>query len=151
MGGKIIMSSVMCKMNYFSVMNIMFLYIAIFSLIGCDSFYVLRGRVYEEEKSNNRIFNVMEQDTQIVLQKVLLSIYVLQEENKWENAWLDHSLYSDSTGNFSLFSVISPTGRTFAALVASKPGYLSDTVYFKYSAGDTVNILLRLKKLTNRQ
>jgi len=100
-------------------------------LLGCDSFYVLRGRVSEGEISCGKVVNANElrADSGIVVPKALVSIYIFQENRSWDNAWLARSLYSDSAENFSKLNVISPTGRIFAALVISKLGYKTDTIY----------------------
>ena len=54
--------------------------------------------------------------------------------------------FSDSVGYFDLSEIIGP-GNGFAGIVASKEGYLNDTLFFNYSGyGSVVNIIVNLKK-----
>lgn len=57
----------------------------------------------------------------------------------------EREFVTDAHGMVSHSEMVSPAGNRTGALIVMKSGYALDTVYFPFAAGDTINILLRMR------
>ena len=57
----------------------------------------------------------------------------------------ERDLVTDMRGTITYSEMVSPASNRTGALIAMREGYAVDTVYFPFSQGDTINILVRLR------
>ena len=58
----------------------------------------------------------------------------------------EREFLTNAEGTVSYSEMVSPAANRIGALIAMKPGFGVDTVYFPFAPGDTVNILLRMRR-----
>jgi hypothetical protein len=119
-----------------------------FLFMGCDYAYIYQGRVGVHDNSESVVTSriCLLSDTSKPIQGADISLFLLREKHSWKESWLVSSLQSDSVGMFHR-EFIYNTSKVNVAVIVSKQGYLSDTIYCVFKTRDTMNVLIMLKKI----
>ncbi len=114
--------------------------------IGCDTWFVIRGQVVEDSSAQSIVIAQNPgSDTSRALAQVLLSLYYLRKDSVWDDTRRWMTLCSDLRGQFEIKEIIGPGQYNFG-LLAAKEGYVTDTLFFRCSGGDTINVVICLRK-----
>jgi hypothetical protein len=128
--------------------------IIIFSLInilGCDGGIFLRGYTKHSAKISGKISNatLMNSNEGNLLSDVKILLYTYHTkylEDSVLNYKPNKEFLSDSLGYFEIYAGVPPSLGQFGAIITSKEGYLSDTIFFEFNSLDTINLVLNLEK-----
>ncbi len=119
----------------------------VFNFVGCDTYYIIHGRVVENNLSKSKIISIdkSQVDTSQAIKGALVSVLNLQTDSSLNGANPDYSIYSDEYGKFSYEKIIG-AGEHYGSLIISKPGFTTDTMFYKYKGADTINVIIKLKR-----
>jgi hypothetical protein len=127
-------------------------FLPIIFLAGCDGAFEVRGYVFESnfngsEAISDSLFNSLKLSNGI--QGVFIQIDPAVEDSIINRENFEHfafKTFTDSIGYFRFNSSFAP-GKYIAGIVASKDGYVNDTLFFSWSgAGTPVNVIVNLKQ-----
>ena len=131
---------------------ILLVFIPIIFFAGCDGTFEVRGYVFdddfnESETISDSLFNSIQLSNGI--QGVFIQIDPAVEDsiiNQENFEYFGFKTFTDSIGYFQFNSSFAP-GKYIAGIIASKDGYVSDTLFFSWSgSGMPVNVIVKLKK-----
>ena len=115
------------------IITVFLLAFAFILLQACDSALIVRGTTLEDC------------DPKKPIQWAELTLYPHVEEGVIDKKSWSRMFSSDSLGIFDFTAVIGP-GTYRAALIASKRGFVTDTLYFDYEPLRPESLLVSLKR-----
>jgi hypothetical protein len=119
-----------------------------FAAFHCDGAIVVQGTICESAGISRIVSTLQFPDSTNAIENATVVLYEMVDDSGQipVREFAPHTITS-TNGAFDLFRTVCPLGEQTGALIVTKEGYLTDTLFFRYKSLDTVRMLISLRRV----
>ena len=120
----------------------------VFFNFSCDGFVTFKGNVLNNDLPSSIISDTSYASYSLKnpIQNAMVNFYVLNGKDSILNNMLSNTLFTDSLGYFSIVNGVG-CARYKGLLVATKKGFIPDSLYFEFeNSNEPIIFIVNLKK-----